>query len=46
MSAFHRVVVEVDEVASETRQDVEPIVSEVHALVRDAFLVLVGTTGL
>jgi NAD-dependent dihydropyrimidine dehydrogenase PreA subunit len=34
------------EVASETQEDIEPFLSEVHALVRDAALVLVGTTRL
>ncbi len=46
MSPIHRIVVEVGEVASETREDIEPFLSEVHALVRDASLVLVGTTRL
>jgi hypothetical protein len=34
------------EVTSETQEDIESFLSEVHALVRDASLVLVGTTRL
>jgi NAD-dependent dihydropyrimidine dehydrogenase PreA subunit len=34
------------EVTSETQDDIEPFLGEVHALVRDASLVLVGTTRL
>ena len=46
MSPFHRIVVGVGEVVSETREDIEPFLGEVHALVRDASVVLVGTTRL
>lgn len=46
MSVFRRIVVEVDEVASEGQEDIEPFLNEVHALVGDALLVLVGTTRL
>jgi hypothetical protein len=46
MSVLHRIVVEVDEVASETQEDTEPFLNDVHALVHDASLVLVGTARL